>query len=197
MQGRKARAPGFGSRGVGPPRADPRQIDSDSRDDVLQARLGQADVAALPQVAPADRLTVGSLDAGPSGIVQAERRGALPFAGGLQCLLIVLCLQPDDARLALGFGAARPERTWCAVPAGESGLEHHAVLRISVWQPRDALLAGRAGHHLPVPLDDELRLVDAVLRAGLPTGVVGDRADNRDAVLARTVDQYPGVRVAL
>jgi hypothetical protein len=57
MQGSKARAPGFGSRGIGPPRADPRQIDSDSRDDVLQARLGQADVAALPQVAPADRLT--------------------------------------------------------------------------------------------------------------------------------------------
>ena len=101
MQGSKARAPGFGSRGIGPPRADPRQIDSDSRDDVLQARLGQADVATLPQVAPADRLTMGSLDAGPSGIVQAERRGALPFAGGLQCLLIVLCLQPDDARLAL------------------------------------------------------------------------------------------------
>src|SRR5689334_3789414 len=135
LQGSEARAPCCGSRGIGPPRADPRQIDGDGGDDVLQAGLGQADVAALPQAAPADRLTVGSLDAGPSGIVQAERRGALLFSCGLQRLVMLACLQSDDARLALGFGAAAPQRAWCAVPGGEPGLEHRALLRVGARQP--------------------------------------------------------------
>jgi hypothetical protein len=41
-------------------------------------------------------------------------------------------------------------------------VELHAALAVRARQPRDALLALRAGDYLPVPIDDELRLGEPV-----------------------------------
>jgi hypothetical protein len=48
-----------------------------------------------------------------------------------------------------------------------------------------------------IPIDHEPRLIEAALRTSLPTGIVGDRSDNRDAVLPPTFDKHPRVGISL
>ena len=79
----------------------------------------------------------------------------LVLARALQRLEVLAFLQPDDARLALGSGAAWTQCARRAVPAREAHLEAHAVLGPGVRQPGDALLARWAGDHLALPVHPE------------------------------------------
>ena len=96
---------------AGAPFRDPDQVDRGGGEDVLQARFGQADVAAPAQAAAVDGLRVRALDAGAGGVICPERLGFLVPARALQRLEVLARLQPDDARLALAAGAARAQRT--------------------------------------------------------------------------------------
>src|SRR6516164_7324298 len=115
----------------------------------------------------------------------------------LQRLVMLTRLQPDDPRLLLRLRTLSAERTWCAILPGETRLEDHPVLRIGVRQPGDALLARRAGHHLPLPVHHEATLAKAHAGAGLPARVLGDRTDNGHPEVALTGDEDMGVGVAL
>src|SRR5512135_367913 len=137
------------------------------------------------------------LDPSSGRVLLAELLGLLPPPGRLKCLVMLACLEPDDPRLLLRLGALRPERTRRAILPREPRLENLAVLRIGVGQPGDALLACRAGHDLPLPVDLEAPLVEARAGASLPARVLGYRADDGHAVLALAVDQDLGVGVAL
>jgi hypothetical protein len=59
------------------------------------------------------------------------------------------------------------------------------------------LLACWASHHLSIPVDEELRLGQPIVRAGLPAWIVSDRTDDGHAMLLLAVDQHSGVSVAL
>src|SRR5262249_9509902 len=92
-------------------------------------------------------------------------------------------LQPDDPRLLRRLRALRPRRTRRAIRARDPGLETHAVLRICVRNPGNALFARRASHYLPLPVHHETALVEPRAGARLPTGILGHRADDGHAVL--------------
>src|SRR5690348_15241895 len=118
-------------------------------------RLGPPDVARAAQATAADGLRVRALDAGAGGVARPERLGLLVPARALQRLEVLARLQPDDARLALGARAARPQRARRAVPSREAGLPYHAVLGPGVRQPGDALVVRRAGHDAAFPVHPE------------------------------------------
>lgn len=58
-----------------------------------------------------------------------------------------------------------------------------------MWEPGDTLFATRAGDHLAIPIHQKLRFVKAGPRAGLPTGVIGHRADERDPICPLALHQ--------
>src|SRR6516162_5781698 len=136
-------------------------------------------------------------DPGPGRVLLAELLSLLPPPSRLQRLVMLARLQPDDPRLLLRLRAPRAKRTRRAILAGEAGLEDLAVLRIGVGQPGDALLARRAGHDLPLPVDLEAPLVEALAGPGLPARVLGHRAHDGHVVLPPAVDQDLGVGIAL
>ena len=84
-----------------------------------------------------------------------------------------------------------------AILAGKAHFPHHAVLRIGVREPREALLARGAGDHLALSIDQELRLIETLPGAGLPAGIVSHRPDDRDGMVTLTVDQDMGVGITL
>ena len=129
--------------------------------------------------------------------VSGTPRSFVPAGLPAGALVMLTRLQADDPRLLLRLRALRPERARRAISPGEPRLKDHAVFRVGVGQPGDALLPGRAGHHLPVPVDDEVPLVEALAGAGLPTRIVGDRPDDRHAILALARDEDMSIRVAL
>src|SRR3954470_12503708 len=137
------------------------------------------------------------LDPRTRRVPRPELLRPLLAAGRLQRLVLLARQQPDDPRLLLRLRAMRPRRTRRAVLPREPRLEDHPVLRVGVRQPRDALLARRAGHYLTVPVHREAPLVEAGAGTRLPAGVLGHRADDRHAVLARAGDEDLGIGVAL
>ena len=64
-----------------PPFAEPDEIDGDRGHDVLQVRLGEAEVAGMTQAAAADGLLVGGLDPGPGRVARPELRRRLSLPG--------------------------------------------------------------------------------------------------------------------
>src|SRR3954449_10595957 len=103
------------------------------------------------------------------------RRGPRPellrplrAAGRLKRLMLLTGQQRDDPRLFLRLRALRPRRTRRAVLPREPRLEDHAVLRVRVREPGDALIAHRASHHLTVPVHSEVTLVEARAGTRLP-----------------------------
>jgi hypothetical protein len=114
LQSGKPRAAGRSEGRSGQPFAQADEVDGDGRDDVLQAGLGQPDVAALAQTAAADGLFVGALDAGALGVVGAKRLGRLHPAGILQRFVFLTRLQADRTR-AFRFRALDAVRTRRAV----------------------------------------------------------------------------------
>src|SRR4051794_29462751 len=109
-----------------PPVAEPDEIDGDGGHDVLQVRLGEAEVAGMAQAAAADGLLVGGLDAGARRVARAELGRRLPVPGGVQSLVVLARLQADDPRLELGPGAAGTacspsERSGPRTPCRSSG----------------------------------------------------------------------------
>jgi transposase len=106
-----------------------------------------------------------------------------------------------QARAGAGFDKGSFVVDWdrqvVTCPAGKPRLEGHAVLRVGVGEPGEALFARRASHHLPVPVHHEAPLVEARAGTRLPAGVLGHRADDGHAVLAQTGDEDVGIGVAL
>src|SRR5215216_2177700 len=98
----------------------------------------------------------------------SECLGRLALPRGLQGFILLARLQPQKPRLLLRLGAWRAVDTWRAILAGKAHFPHHAVLRIGVREPRDALLARGASDHLALPIDQELRLIETLPCAGLP-----------------------------
>src|SRR3954452_20413967 len=129
------------------------------------------------------------LDARPGRVPRPELLGLLLAASRLQRLVPLARQQPDDPRLLLRLRALRPRRTRRAILAREPRLEDHAVLRVGVRQPRDALLTRRASHYLTVPAHREAPLVEARAGTRLQAGTLGHRADERHALGARAGDQ--------
>src|SRR5512142_1778786 len=130
-----------------------------------------------------------ALNARPGRVPRPELFGRLPAAGPLQRLVMLTRLQPDDPWFLLRLRALRPERTRRAILPREARLEGHAVLRVGVGEPGDALFARRASHHLPVPVHHEAPLVEARAGTRLPAGILGHRADDGHAVLAPAGDE--------
>ena len=77
LKGGEARAACLRDGRAGAPFRDPDQVDRGGGEDVLQARFGQADVAAPAQAAAVDGLRVRALNAGAGSIVYPERPGFL------------------------------------------------------------------------------------------------------------------------
>src|SRR3954468_685125 len=119
----------------------------------------------------------------------AEFLRLLLAAGRLQRLVLLARQQPDDPRLLLRPCALRPRWTRRAILPREPRLEDHAVLRVGVREPGDALLARRASYHLTLPVHRETPLVEARSVTRLPAGVLSHRADDGHAVLAPAGDQ--------
>src|SRR3954454_1535046 len=113
------------------------------------------------------------LDPRSRRVPRPELLRLLLAAGRLQRLVLLTRQQPDDPRLLLRLRALRPRRTRRAVLPREPRLEGHAVLRIGVRKPGDALLALWASHHLTIPVHREAPLVEARAGACLPAGVFG------------------------
>ena len=67
---------------------------------------------------------------------------------------------------------------------------HHTCRR-----PVDAGLAGRAGHFLGLPADDEGGKIESLTRLGLPTDIRAHRAEQFDAMPGLAGDQQIGVDV--
>src|SRR5215813_4162353 len=78
----------------------------------------------------------------------------------LQRFILLTRLEPDDTGLLLGPGALRPVWTRRAVLPSKAGLPPHATLGRGVRVPGDALLAHGARHHLLVPVDQKLCLIE-------------------------------------
>ena len=57
-------------------------------------------------------------------------------------------------------------------------------------------VACRTGNRLSLPIDHEMSDVEALPSAGLPTGIGWGGAEQRDTILALTVDQAGRVNVA-
>src|SRR4051812_44732257 len=176
-------ATGPGYRPPRPPVIEAHHIERRRRQEVLEMRLRLSDGATPPQPAPPVCLFMRTLDTRPGRVPRPQLLGRLLAAGPLQCLVMLTRLQPDDSRLLLRLRTLRPRRTRRAIRAREPCLENHAVLWIGVRQPGDALFARRASHHLPVPVHHKAPLVEPLAGAGLPTGVLGYRADDRHTVL--------------
>src|SRR5262249_11964825 len=138
-----------------------------------------------------------TLDPGTCRILPAELLGLLPPPGRPQRLVLLARQQPDDPRLLLRSRASGPDRARRTILPREPSLEGHAALRIGIGQPRDALLSRRAGYDLLLPVHREAPLVEALAGTGLPTRVLGHRADDGHTVLLLAVDQYLGIRVPL
>src|SRR3954465_1505714 len=117
------------------------------------------------------------LDPRSRRVPRPELLRTLLAAGCLPRLVLLTRQQPDDPRPLLRLRAPRPRGTRRAVLPREPRLDDHAVLRGGVRQPRHALLARRACHHLTVPVHREAPLVEALPGARLPAGVLGHRAD--------------------
>jgi hypothetical protein len=124
-----------------------------------------------------------------------RRRSSGAGARPLQGLVALTLLEAHHTRpggpCAVGAEGARR-----AVALGEARLPLGAGRSIRVRSPGAALLAIGAGHHPPVPVHDELALVEARAGAGLPTGIVRDRADDCDTVVALARQQHFGGGVA-
>src|SRR5436305_15082967 len=101
-------------------------------------RLGEPDIARLPEATPADALRVGALDACPRRILTPERFGRLPLPCGLQSLVLLSRLEPQEAWLLLGPSTLRPVGTRGAILPGKARLPRHAIFRIGVREPGDA-----------------------------------------------------------
>jgi hypothetical protein len=153
-------------------------------------RFGLADITTSPEATPPDRLLLGAFDTRTSGILEPERVARLSLPCGLQGFMRLACLQSQQTRLFLHLGAWRAVDTRRAIRAGKAHFPHHTVLRIGVWEPREALLARWASDHLALPIDQELRLVETLPGAGLPAGIVSYRPDDRDGMVTLTVDQH-------
>jgi hypothetical protein len=151
--------------------------------------LGESNIACLPQATPADALRVGTLDPCLRCILLTERFRRLPYTGFLQRLVRLTRLEPYNAWLLLGPGALRSVRTRCAVLARKAHLPRHPIPGIGVWEPGDTLFATRAGDNLAIPIHQKLRFVKAGAHAGLPTEVIGHRAEERDSIHPLTLHQ--------
>src|SRR3954447_25528680 len=184
LQRGESRAAGPRQRRTRPPLAEPHQVDRRRRQQVLQMRLRLTDIPAPSQTAPPDRLFMSPLDPRSRRVPRPELLRPLLAAGRLQRLVLLTRQQPDDPRLLLRSRALRPRGTRRAILAGEPRLEDHAVLRVGVREPGDALLARRARHHLTVPVHREAPLAEARAGTRLPARVLGHRADDGHAVLA-------------
>src|SRR3954470_24149644 len=139
LQRRESRAAGPPQRRTCPPITQPHQVDRRRRQEVLKVRLRLTDVPTPPQTASTDRLLMRALDARTRRVPRPELLRPLLAAGPLQRLVLLTRQQPDDPRLLLRLRALRPRRTRRAVLPREPRLEGHAVLRIGVRQPGDAL----------------------------------------------------------
>ena len=126
------RAAGPSERCAGIPGGNTQDIQGRSGGDVLNACLAKADVASPAYAGAADGLGMRCFDAGARGIVLAELVGELPTPRGLERLEVLARLQADDARLQLGPGAARAERTGRAILAGKACFPGHASLWVGV-----------------------------------------------------------------
>src|SRR5262249_6827969 len=125
---------------------------------MLQMRLGEPNRARLPEATPADALSMSACDACSPGILLTKRFGCLPLPGGLQRLVLLTGLEPDNTGLLLGprtLGSVRTRRT---VFPGKARFPCHPGLGIGMWEPGDALLAHRTGHDLALPIDLKLAL---------------------------------------
>src|SRR5215210_3800881 len=100
-------------------------------------RLGEPNIARLPQPTPADALRVGAFDARPWGILLVERDGGLPFAEVLEGLILLTRLQTDETRLLLGPRTVGSGWTRRTVLAGKTHLPHHAIFRVGIREPGD------------------------------------------------------------
>src|SRR5215470_717236 len=115
---------------------------------------------------------MGALNAGPRRILLGKGRCRLVWARGVQRLILLPRLESHNAGLLLGPRTLRPVETRGAIFAGKAGLPRHPMLGIGVREPGDALLAHRARHNLPLPVDAKLSFIEPRAGSGLPTGVV-------------------------
>src|SRR3954464_8719589 len=95
------------------------------------------------------------LDPRSRRVPRPELLRPLLAAGRLQRLVLLTRQQPDDPRLLLRPRALRARMTRRAVLPREPRLEDHAVLRVGVREPREALLARRASRCSAVPVPSE------------------------------------------
>ena len=171
---------------------------------MLEMGPGEPNIACLPEPTPADALRVRALNAGPRRILLAN--ASVVWRCRAACSASY-CSRAWSPTMRGSFLARVHCARWGhgrAIFAGKAHLPRHAILGIGVREPGDALLAHRARHDLPLPVDEKLRFVEARARAGLPTGVVGHGADEGDAIRrwlsTRTWESYspyrPSVRQA-
>jgi hypothetical protein len=126
---------------------------------------------------------MGTLDTGASSICLAELVCWLPDPHSLQGLMMFPSLQTQDARFLLRSCALRTGTTRSAVEPCKACFKSSAIGRISVRQPGNALLAGRARDNLCLPVDQEQALIESSLIATASLGP--ERRDRRSQFRVR------------
>src|SRR5262245_29815962 len=87
LQGSKGGAACLRPRRPCQPLPKPPKVEGRGRRQMLPMRLGESNVARVPETTPAHTLRVGALDACPRGILAMQYFGGLPLSRGLQRLV--------------------------------------------------------------------------------------------------------------
>src|SRR5439155_20751624 len=112
----------------------------------------------------------------PHRVLLLPTRGLLPDPRRLQRLVLLPRPERHLTTLRLGARAPRTARAGQALAAGELGVNHLIAPPVLTRPPHDARLALGARHPLGLPVDREMRDVEALVRLRLPADVGADRA---------------------
>src|SRR5437764_11304876 len=124
-----------------------------------------------------------------------ELRRVLPLAGGVERL--VVGLRPDEQHpRASARDALAPDRAVVAVGGGETDTDDGVARRVFRRVPVHARLALGTGRLPRRPIEREVGLGEAGLRARLPAIVLVDRPEQRAAMLGLAGDEVVGGDVA-
>ncbi len=170
------------------------QVEGSGRGHALECRLRQSTIAGSAQAKAAYALRDRALDALPLRVQAPALLALVLFARCRQCLVLGTRMQGQPT--ACRSGTARFGRTRPAIARVEAGSDERATARcVPVLAPARALMPLRAAHAAALPVDGEVRHLDPLGIAPLPTVIGPRRADQVDAVPCSGHHQLLGAHV--
>ena len=158
-------------------------------------RARTPDVARFPQVEGPHALRHQALDPRTERVFGAEGLGFLLGSARLHHVMLRTCLHKEDSWLDLRFRTLDARCAWRTVLLPKPDLEI-ARVRITMGEPGIAFLAHRTGRDFTFPVKKEVRFGKALPGAGLPTGIIGDAANDPHLMRCLTGAQIVGIGIA-